>query len=109
MDAANFASLGWFNVLISLLLILLGWLLNRVFNEIDALKKADQHLAKEVHELNISLPTSYFTKDDFNRHEQEEKEWISEFRKEVRLSLERIHIRLDALNHNAHIKPPTEI
>lgn len=92
-------ALGWFNIVISLLMLLLGWLLNRVFQELDRLRKSDDDLALSVNRLTVELPTQYITKADFIRHEVEEREWIREFREEVRSNLERIHSRLDALNH----------
>lgn len=88
-------NLTWFNVVIALLMMVLGFLLNRVFNELDRLRDADTKLAAQVNVLSVNLPSSYITKDDFRSHEAEERVLIGEFRKEVRENLDRIHERLD--------------
>lgn len=60
-------SLG--NIINGLLFLVLGFLLNRVFNEIDKLREADTKLSEQVAFLRPLL----ISKEDFDRHVAKEE------------------------------------
>lgn len=60
-------SLG--NIINGLLFLVLGFLLNRVFNEIDKLREADTKLSEQVAFLRPLL----ISKEDFDRHVTKEE------------------------------------
>lgn len=60
-------SLG--NIINGLLFLVLGFLLNRVFNEIDKLREADNKLSEQVSFLRPLL----ISKEDFERHVAKEE------------------------------------
>jgi hypothetical protein len=62
MDNVEFQTL--FNIAISALWFILGFTVNRLFNSLDRLQKQDKELSDEIHEIRVSLPTNYVTKDD---------------------------------------------
>lgn len=53
-----------FNIAISALWFILGFTMNRLFQSLDMLRKQDKELSDEIHEIRVSLPTNYVTKDD---------------------------------------------
>ena len=61
------------HLLTSVLLVVGGFLLNRVFNELDVLRKADQSLAKEIADLRPSL----IGRESFDRHVDREERLIA--------------------------------
>jgi len=56
-----------FNVAMSIVAFLGGWLLKTLFERIKSLEKADHELAKEVAQLRVDLPTHYVSKGDFQQ------------------------------------------
>ena len=56
-----------FNLAVGCVGILLGFLLNRIFKALDALKSQDEKLTNEINQIKIALPTNYATKEDLER------------------------------------------
>ena len=99
-----------FNVAVSLVLLLLGFLLNRVFTELDRLRVADQALVEAVNSLRVLLPQGYITQPDFHRHEAEERILMADLKAELNGRFDKvegmiavIHKRTDA-NVNPTVK-----
>lgn len=53
-----------FNIAMSALWFILGFTINRLFGSMDQLRKQDKELSDEIHEIRVSLPTNYVTKED---------------------------------------------
>jgi len=58
----NFQTL--FNVALSLVSFGLGFIVNRLFQSLDALREQDNKLTAEITAIRIALPTNYVTKPD---------------------------------------------
>lgn len=55
-----------FNVALALISFGLGFMVNRVFNKLDALTVQDALLTKEIFGIKIALPTNYVTKEQLD-------------------------------------------
>jgi hypothetical protein len=53
-----------FNGAIALISFGLGFIVNRLFSSLDALREQDAVLTKEITGIRIALPTNYVTKPD---------------------------------------------
>lgn len=53
-----------FNVALSLISFGLGFIVNRLFQSLDALREQDNKLTAEITAIRIALPTNYVTKPD---------------------------------------------
>ncbi len=58
----NFQTL--FNIALSLISFGLGFIVNRLFSSLDALREQDAKLTSEITAIKIALPTNYVTKPD---------------------------------------------
>ena len=56
-----------FNIAISLMGFILGFMVNRLFNKLDALTEQDAKLTHEIANIKVQLPTDYVTKHDLER------------------------------------------
>jgi len=64
---ANVTFQTLFNVAVALIAFTGGFVVNRLFNQLDNLTKQDKILSKEINKLNVSLPTFYVMKEDLQR------------------------------------------
>ncbi len=55
-----------FNVALSLISFGLGFIVNRLFGSLDALREQDAALTKEITAIRIALPTNYVTKEQLD-------------------------------------------
>jgi len=53
-----------FNAAIALISFGLGFIVNRLFQSLDALREQDNKLTAEITAIRIALPTNYVTKPD---------------------------------------------
>ena len=53
-----------FNGAIALISFGLGFIVNRLFSSLDALRDQDQKLTEQITAIKIALPTNYVTKPD---------------------------------------------
>lgn len=58
----NFQTL--FNIALALVSFGLGFIVNRLFQSLDALREQDNKLTAEITAIRIALPTNYVTKPD---------------------------------------------
>ena len=63
--AVSFQTL--FNIAIAIIAFTGGFVVNRLFNQLDNLTKQDKILSKEINDLNVNLPTYYVMKEDLQR------------------------------------------
>lgn len=56
-----------FNIAISVIAFLGGWLLKTLFERITALEDVDRSIASELAELRVELPSHYVRKDEFRQ------------------------------------------
>ena len=56
-----------FNVAVAVIAFTGGFVVNRLFNQLDNLTKQDKILSKEINTLNVNLPTFYVMKEDLQR------------------------------------------
>lgn len=56
-----------FNIAMSLIAFLGGWLLKTLFDRIKDLETADKAIAKELAELRVDMPSHYVRKDEFRQ------------------------------------------
>lgn len=56
-----------FNIAITLVGFLGGWVLNSLKSSIEALQKADASLTKEVQKIEVLVAGQYVRKEDFDR------------------------------------------
>jgi hypothetical protein len=54
----------YFNIAVSLIGFILGYMVNRLFGKLDALTLQDAKLTAEINAVKVSLPTNYVTKQD---------------------------------------------
>ena len=96
------SELNVFSIIISVLMILIGFLLNRIFTEIDKLRTTDVDLIGSINMLRVALPTAYLEKSEFLRHETEERALSLAMRSDMTLHYERldrtINTQLEALS-----------
>lgn len=55
-----------FNISTAVIAFGLGFMVNRVFNKLDALTVQDALLTKEIFGIKIALPTNYVTKEQLD-------------------------------------------
>lgn len=79
-----------FNVIISLLMLLFGFLLNRVFSQLDG-------NAKEIAALQQLLPSDYVKQADFIRHADQEMHLMERMSVEINKRFDKIDILLEAM------------
>lgn len=79
--------------LFSLVSLVLGWLLNHVFSELHALKRADEVLAEKVG----NLAASVIDRPTFDRHIDREEAVAAAARMEVKLALDAMRSDIAAL------------
>lgn len=77
-----------FNIVVSLLILVFGFLLNRVFSEID---KLNAHVTN-IHKI---LPQDYIGKPDFNRHSDQEMKMIGELKADMDKHFDRLYGLID--------------
>ncbi len=65
MTAENFQM--FFNIAITLIGFLGGWVLNSLKSSIEALQKADASLTKEVQKIEVLVAGSYVKRDDLDK------------------------------------------
>jgi hypothetical protein len=53
-----------FNIALALISFGLGFIVNRLFQSLDALREQDNKLTAEITAIRIALPTNYVTKPD---------------------------------------------
>ncbi len=97
MDKASIPYELAFSGAISLLMIIFGWLLNRVFSELDKLKASDDKLSAQIHAM---LPMMV-DRTAFEKHIEREEEALLGLRKEMQalvLSINDLRIVI-ARNH----------
>lgn len=87
-----------FNILISVLLLVFGFLLNRVFSEIDKLRIGHAETSASVTSLRVMLPTAYLGKIDFQRHEDLELKLIGEVQRDIREHFDKVDAMIVALH-----------
>lgn len=56
-----------FNVLITLVAFLGGWVLNRITSSIEGLQKADKDLTVKVQSIEVLVAGHYVKRDDFDK------------------------------------------
>ncbi|MHA1806195.1 MAG: hypothetical protein ACTSX2_01310 [Candidatus Thorarchaeota archaeon] len=56
-----------FNIATTIIAFGLGFVVNRVFNKMDALTAQDALLTKEIYGIKIALPTNYVTKPQLDQ------------------------------------------
>ena len=54
-----------FDIAVTLIAFLGGWLLKTIRDDISELKQADKEVADAVNELRVALPEKYVRKEDF--------------------------------------------
>ena len=86
MPNANDVSL--FNVIVALLLLVVGFLLNRVFAEIDKLTSKNGELIK-------TMMQDYVHKDDFLRHVQGTSYLIEKMSDEINKRFDKLEAKID--------------
>lgn len=79
-----------FNILISILMLIGGFLLNRVFLEIDKLSAANVM-------LNNIMLKDYVAKDEFQRHADSEIRLIEKMADEINKRFDKLDILLEAV------------
>jgi hypothetical protein len=82
--------LSLFNILVSVLLLVVGFLLNRVFVELDKIDKSTA-------ELREALPKEYVTKTEFLRHIDVETRALEKLGADVGKRFDKIDILLEAV------------
>jgi len=56
-----------FNIAVAIIAFTGGFVVNRLFSQLDNLTKQDKILSKEINTLNVNLPTYYVMKEDLQR------------------------------------------
>lgn len=56
-----------FNIAITLVWVLAGFMLRRTVNKLDHLDMQDRKLVEQIYELQIALPKCYASKEDFRQ------------------------------------------
>lgn len=84
------ADLSLFNILVSVLILLMGFLLNRAFAELDKVDKSNG----DLREL---LPKEYVTKTEFLRHIDAEVRALEKLGDDVGKRFDKIDILLEAV------------
>ncbi len=79
-----------FNILVSILILVFGFLLNRVFSELDKINAANAKLREE-------LPKEYFTQTAFFRHKAEETRLFETMMRDISKRFDKIDILLEAV------------
>lgn len=87
-----------FNVVVSLAMLFIGWLLARIFTEIDKLREADSKLTDSVTKLAVALPTDYLDKSSFLKHTEEEREVWRTFQAGIDKRFDRMEALISAEN-----------
>jgi hypothetical protein len=85
-----------FNVIVSLAMLLIGWLLARIFIEIDKLREVDTKLSDLVTKLAIALPTDYLDKKSFQQHVEEERAMWHDIQERIDGRFDRIEAMVSA-------------
>lgn len=67
------------NGALSVLMLVFGWLLNRIFSELDRLREADNRLSEKVTVLTGTL----IDRNEFNEHARREEIALSDLRASV--------------------------
>lgn len=55
-----------FDIAISLILLLAGFLLHRVFKKLDLLEDQDRKLTEQIGQIRVAMPSNYVTKTDLS-------------------------------------------
>lgn len=84
------ADVSLFNIIIGILMLLFGFLLNRVFLELD--KQAAANTT-----LNTTVLKDFVSKDEFNRHIANEIRLIEKMTEEMNRRFDKIDILLEAV------------
>lgn len=79
-----------FNILVSILMLVVGFLLNRVFSEIDKLTSANGKLKE-------SLLKDYLAKSEFIRHEEAEIRTMERMSEDISKRFDKLDILLEAV------------
>lgn len=53
-----------FNIALTIIAFLGGWLIKTLFSRLEKLEKADENLTAAVNDLRVALPTSYVSKEE---------------------------------------------
>lgn len=56
-----------FNAILALMGILFGWFIKGLYSRMEKMEAADDRMAKELHDLAVSMPTNYVRRDAFDR------------------------------------------
>jgi regulator of replication initiation timing len=56
-----------FDIALSLITFLGGWLMKTLFDRIDKLEEADNRMTQALNDLRVELPSRYVDKEDFIR------------------------------------------
>ena len=86
------------NGALSVLMLVFGWLLNRVFTELDRLRQADAELAKQV----SALAPLMIDRDMFDRHVDREESALVKLETQLAtlvVSVQRLEVALALANH----------
>lgn len=86
-----------FNGIFSILMVLFGFLLNRVFNTLDKLQTVDTEICKTISSLEKAMMQFYIDKKDFQRHEEREETIYSELRDDISKRINSMEAKLDRL------------
>ncbi|MCR4333110.1 MAG: hypothetical protein NUV34_10500 [Sulfuricaulis sp.] len=84
------SEMSLFNILMSVLMLVVGFLLNRVFSEIDKLTSANGKLKE-------ALFKDYVTRGDFIRHEESEVRTMDRMGEEIGKRFDKLDILLEAV------------
>ncbi|MCR4297517.1 MAG: hypothetical protein NUV75_02005 [Gallionella sp.] len=84
------ADVSLFNILVSLLMVVFGFLLNRVFGEIDKISAANGKLKDE-------LLRDYVPKEDFIRHSEQEIRTSEKMAENIGKRFDKLDILLEAV------------
>ncbi len=84
------SEISLFNVLIAVLLLVFGFLLNRVFSEIDKITAAHGKLREAVFR-------DYVARTDFIRHEESEVRTMERMAEEISKRFDKLDILLEAV------------
>lgn len=79
-----------FNIIIGLLMMVFGFLLNRVFSQLD-------NHATQISALQTLLPRDFIEKAEFIRHADQEMRLMAELRKDFKERFDKIDQLLEAM------------
>lgn len=84
------ADMSLFNILVSILMLVVGFLLNRVFSEIDKINKAHA-------EARESMLTEFIAKDEFIRHQDSSARATERMGEDIGRRFDKIDVLLEAV------------